>query len=308
MPSSMGFDSRRHANRRGILAMTFGMLCFMLNDALVKFVSQTMPTAQLIFLRGAMATLLVLAVAHALGATAQLSMAVRPRVLLRACVDSCATLLYLVSLFHLPLPNATAINLATPLVMMLFAICFLGEKPGWSRWVAIGLGFAGVLLVVQPQAEGFNVYALVCVAGTLFHAARDLMTRTIDRRIPSVLITLATTCTVTVISGALSLVQGWQPFGGTSLGLLALASALLAGAYYLIILCMREGEMSVTAPFRYSALLYSLVLGYLIWGDVPNLLAWCGIALLVGAGLYALYSERSNARASAQRALEAQTD
>ncbi len=296
------------ANRRGILAMTFGMLVFMLNDALVKFVSQSMPAAQLIFLRGAMATLLVLVVAHALGATAQIGATVRPRVLLRALIDAGATMLYLGSLFHLPMANATAINLATPLVMVLFSIWFLGEKPGLSRWLAIGLGFVGVLCVVQPSGEGFNVYALVCVVGTFFHATRDLMTRRMDPNIPSILITLATAGTVTLISGGLSLVQGWKPFGTFELALLALASALLAAGYYLIILCMRVGEMSLTTPFRYSSLLYSVVLGWLIWGDVPNPLAWCGIALLVGAGLYALYSEQRAARLPDKAALDAQSD
>lgn len=280
------------ANRRGILSMIGAMACFVSNDALVKFASQSMPSAQLIFVRGALSVLLVLVVAHALGATTRLAEATRGWVACRAVVDAIATMLYLGSLFHLPIGNATAINLAAPLFMTVFAVLFLGERVHGARWLAVGAGFLGVLLVIQPRAEGFNYYALVCLLGTLFHAARDLMTRRIHASIPSILITLATAVAVTVVSGVLSLFQGWRPFGLFEFGLLALASVFLTGGYYLIINSMRHGEMTLVAPFRYSGLLFALLLGYSVWGDVPNGLAWSGIALLIGSGLYVLHNEK----------------
>ncbi len=272
--------------------MMGAMGCFVTNDALVKFASQSMPSAQLIFIRGFMSVLLVLAVAHALGATPRLREAARGWVAVRALVDAIATMLYLGSLFHLPIGNATAINLAAPLFMTLFAALFMGERVRGARWLAVGLGFLGVLLVIQPRAEGFNTWALVCLLGTLFHAARDLMTRRIHAGIPSILITLATAVAVTVVSGVGSLLQGWRPFGLFEFGLLALASVFLTGGYYFIINSMRHGEMTLVAPFRYSGLLFALVLGYGIWGEVPNALAWFGIALLIGSGLYVLVSEK----------------
>lgn len=285
--------------------MVGAMAGFVANDVLVKYVGQTLPSAQLIFLRGAMASLLVLGVAQVLGAGRQLAGVLQPRVALRAAVDACATVMYLFSLFHLPLGNATAINLAAPLFMVVFAVWFFGEKPGAGRWAAVAVGFVGVLCVVQPRSDGFNSWALLCLAGTVCHAARDLMTRRIDPAIPSIVVTLATAVAVTLLSGAMSLVQGWQAFGASELGLLAGASVFLAVGYFLIIQCMRQGEISLTAPFRYSALLFAVVLGYLVWGDVPNLWAWCGIALLVGSGLYVVHHERGRARA---RALQAQPE
>ncbi|MGQ2978365.1 MAG: DMT family transporter [Polaromonas sp.] len=280
------------ANRRGIVCMVGAMGCFVTNDALVKFASQSMPSAQLIFIRGFMSVLLVLAVAHALGATTRLREATRGWVAGRALVDAIATMLYLGSLFHLPIGNATAINLAAPLFMTMFAAFFLAERVRGARWLAVGFGFLGVLLVIQPRAEGFNAWALVCLLGTLFHAARDLMTRRIHAGIPSILITLATAVAVTVVSGLSSLFQGWQPFGLFEFGLLALASVFLTGGYHLIVTSMRHGEMTLIAPFRYSGLLFALVLGYAVWGEVPNTLAWCGIALLIASGLYVLVSEK----------------
>jgi drug/metabolite transporter (DMT)-like permease len=288
----MTLSASAAANRRGIVCMVGAMGCFVTNDALVKFASQSMPSAQLIFIRGFMSVLLVLAVAHALGATARVREATRGWVAGRPLVDATATMLYLGSLFHLPIANATAINLAAPLFMTMFAALFMAERVRGARWLAVGAGFLGVLLVIQPRAQGFNSWALVCLLGTLFHAARDLMTRRIHAGIPSILITLATAVAVTVVSGVGSLLQGWQPFGLFEFGLLGLASVFLTGGYYFIISSMRHGEMTLVAPFRYSGLLFALVLGYGVWGEVPNTLAWFGIALLIASGLYVLVSEK----------------
>ena len=283
------------ANRRGIVLMSAAMAFFVVNDALVKFVSQSLPTAQLIFLRGVMASVLVFAVARHLGATARIVDAARRPVVVRALVDAVASLVYLVSLFHLPIANATAINLASPLFITLLAVMLLGERVDAGRWLSILVGFAGVLLVIQPRGEGFNAYALLCLVATVLHASRDLLTRRIPAGIPSILITLATAIAVTVLAGAVSLVEGWRAFDARQLGLLALASGFLAGGYYCIISCMRAGELSLIAPFRYTGLLVALLLGWAVWGDVPNLLAWVGIALLVGAGLALLRGERRRA-------------
>jgi drug/metabolite transporter (DMT)-like permease len=122
---------------------------------------------------------------------------------------------------------------------------------------------------------------------------RDLLTRGIPRGIPSVMVTLSTALAVTLLAGLLSLVEGWQPFGARHLGLLAVASIFLCGGYYLVILCMREGDVSVIAPFRYTSLLFALVIGWLVWGDVPNVLAWCGIGVLLVSGLAMLRSARA---------------
>lgn len=293
-------DPLRAANRRGILAMAGGMACFVTNDSLVKYVSESLPAAQLIFLRGVFATLLLLAIAGAMGALPLLPRLADRKVVMRAAFDAFATVTYLVSLFHLPIANATAINMATPLFITLFAVVAFKERVGAGRWLAIATGFTGVLLVVQPTGAAFNAYALLCLGGTLLHASRDLTTRVIDRRIPSILITLSTAVAVTLLAGAWSLVSPWQPANAGQIGLLAAASVFLSGGYFLLTVSMRAGEMSVIAPFRYTGLLFAIVLGWLVWGDVPNALAWGGIALLVAAGLYVLHGERARIPAPAR--------
>jgi drug/metabolite transporter (DMT)-like permease len=291
------------ANRRGILYMVAGTASFVTNDALVKFASQSMPAAQLIFIRGALSVLLVLAVASALRTPARLPQGTRRWVTGRAMVDALATMLYLGSLFHLPIGNAIAITLAAPLFMTLFAAIFLRERVNTARWLAIIAGFTGVLLVVQPRADGFNYYALVCLLAALCHAARDLMTRRIDAGVPSIIITLTTALAVTLLSGGLTLMHAWQPFSLFEFGVIALASVFLAGGYYLTVCSMRFGEISVVGPFRYCGILFALLFGYLVWSDVPNAVACSGIALLVGSGLYMLRGEKRKDRTDAEAPL-----
>ena len=289
------------ANRRGIIAMTGAMASFVVNDALVKYVSQSLPGSQLIFIRGVFATALLLAIAHGMGLLrgpkGRFNEVLHRPVLIRSALDAAATLVYLTALFHLPLANATAINMATPLFISLIAVLWMGERIGVARWLAIALGFVGVLLIVQPKAEGFNGYALLCLFGTLLHAARDLFTRQINPSMPSILITVGTAASVTVLAAVISVFQGWKPVTMAHLGLLAAASVFLSGGYFLLIHAMRAGDISLIAPFRYAGLLIALIIGFLVWSEVPNLLAWCGIALLMGAGLYVLHNERFKSRA-----------
>jgi len=277
-----------HDNRQGIRLMVLSMACFIVNDTLVKFVSESLPAGQLIFVRGLMATALVLAFMRATGAPVQPRRLARGWVAVRAVLDALATLTYLFSLFNLPIANATAINMATPLVITLIAALWLGHRVGPAQWLAVAMGFAGVLLVIQPRSEGFNAFAWLCLGSTVLHALRDLVTLRIPREVPSIGVTLATAVAVTTLAGLVSLVQGWRVPTPAQVGWLAAAAVFLASGYQLIIRATRSGEISVVAPFRYSGLLMAVGLGWAVWGDVPNALAWAGTALVLGAGLYLL--------------------
>ena len=280
-------------NRRGILTMTGAMVFFVVNDALVKWVSTDLSTPQLIFVRGVMTTALLLALAAWMGQLSLWRSALITRsVPTRALVDSLASFTYLTAVFHMPLGNATAINLAGPLFLTVLAVFFLHERVSLGRWALILLGFAGVLLVVQPRAGEFNAYAWLCLLAAMLHAGRDFLTRLVPAQVPSLLITLSTAIMVTLLAGMWSLFEPWRAMSATHIGQLFAAAMCLAAGYHLLTLSMRWGDMSVIGPFRYSGLLMALLLGYLMWGDVPNGLAWCGIALVVAAGLGLLQAER----------------
>jgi drug/metabolite transporter (DMT)-like permease len=281
-------------NEYGIVMMSLSMAVFIVNDTLMKWVCETLPAFQGLFLRGVASTLMILGIAWRLGTLSPLKNAWNhyrhPTVQKRALFDAMATSLYMSALFHLPIANATAINMFTPLFMVLIASSVLSEKVSGKRWFLIGLGFVGVLFIVQPDQDGFNAWAWVCVAGTVFQAIRDLTTRYIPKDTPPLIISISNAASVTVLTGLFSLFQGWQAFGFNQfLGLLG-AAACLSLAHYLLILATRSGDISLIAPFRYSGLLFALISGFVIWGDWPNLLAWLGIVLLVFAGLAMLRS------------------
>lgn len=178
--------------------------------------------------------------------------------------------------------------MASPLFITLLAVVHLRERVGAGQWLAVAVGFGGVLLLVRPSSEGFNAFALLCLFATLLHALRDLLTRGIAASVSSVSVTLATATAVTALAGLATAVQGWQPFGGIEFGLLAGASVFLAGGYHLVVRSTRLGRLSAVAPFRYSALLIALAIGWIVWDEIPDSVGWLGIAMLFAAGLYLL--------------------
>ena len=278
-------------NRRGILAMSLAMAFFIANDALVKQVSATLPGFQLIFIRGLMATGLIAIMAQAMGHLKNWRLMLNRMLWVRGVIDAVASMTFLTALFHLPLGNATAINLASPLFITAFAIYYFKERVTFQRGAFILLGFSGVLMVVQPASDVFNVYSVICVVATLLHAMRDTLTRVISLRIPVLLITLSTAIAVSIGSGVATMTQTWAPVTDANLLMLLGASVFLSLAYYFLIVAMRSGEMSLVAPFRYSGLLFALLIGYVVWEELPNLMAWLGILLLVVSGLMILREE-----------------
>ncbi len=276
--------------------MSAGMVCFVLNDTLVKFVSDDLPASQLIFLRGVLAVLGLLLLVYATDrrqfSRAGLLHMVDKWVVLRSMLDGVASLVYLSALFHMPLGNATAINMSTPLLIALLSGLLMGVHVSARNWLIIGLGFVGVLMVVQPQADGFNAWAWVALAGTVLHALRDLSMRFIAPEVPSMVITVGTALAATVLSGVWSIFTPWQAVSATHWGMMAAAAVFLSCGYFFLIKATRMADMSVVAPFRYIGLLTAVLAGYVIWDDMPNPLAWCGMLLLVGAGILMLRLHR----------------
>jgi drug/metabolite transporter (DMT)-like permease len=281
----------QHANRAGILAMLGAMACFVINDAIVKYASESLPSAQLVFIRSVMAAVLVFGAAVAMGATARLADAAKGWTGARAVIDAISTFLYLIALFHLPLSTATAILMTSPLMLTVLAAVLLKERVRASLWLATAVGFAGVVLIVQPQSADV-AYAILCFFATVLICVRDLLTRRVHVAIPSIVLTLSTNVAVSLLAGALSVVEGWKRVGAFNLAILFVAAVFLSVAFYLIVNSLRRTDLSVVAPFRYSALLFAAIVGYVVWGDVPNAFGWAGFALLIGSGVYVVRMSR----------------
>jgi drug/metabolite transporter (DMT)-like permease len=270
---------------------------FTVNDAITKFVSSEMNFGQVMLVRGVFAIGLIAALAFHQSALRSFRTLLVGPVALRVIGEVGGTVSYLAALSHLPLANISAILQALPLLVTLGAALAFGEPVGWRRWLAIIAGFAGVLIIVRPGAEGFNQFALFALISVVFCALRDLATRQIPTQIPSLFVTLLTTVTVTT-TGAVILVPlgGWTPPSANVLGLLALAAVLVLIGYQCVIMALRTGDISAVAPFRYLALLWAMLLGYIIFGDVPDAMMIAGASIIVLSGLYAFYREHKRKR------------
>jgi drug/metabolite transporter (DMT)-like permease len=282
--------------------MAVAMAGFTINDSITKAVSSEMNFGQIMLVRGVFAIMLISAFAlHRRALRPLRTLLVRP-VALRVIGEVGGTIGFLAAIVHLPLANATAIFQALPLVITLGAALMFGEPVGWRRWLAIIAGLIGVLIIVRPGLAGFNQFALLALVSVVFCAGRDLATRQIPAKIPSLFITLLTTAVVTA-TGAVILIPlgGWTPPSSRALALLALAAVLLLIGYQCVIMALRTGDISAVAPFRYTALLWAMLLGYLIFGDRPDAMMITGASIIVLSGLYAFYREHLRHRPVAAR-------
>jgi drug/metabolite transporter (DMT)-like permease len=287
---------------RGIAAMIASQLAFLLNDTLIKLSGDTLPMGEIIFVRGVFSTLLVGTAAVMLGLHRHVARAFHRSVTWRIVGEIGAAYFYILARLHMPIANTTIIFQAAPLTATAGAALFLGEHVGWRRWAAIAIGFLGVVLVVRPGLAGFDVYGLVVLLAVLCVAFRDVWTRAMPSGIPTLVVTGITAASVTLLGAALGWGEEWVLPSATALLYLLGAAVLVTVGYFLVIVAMRLGDMSVTAPFRYVAVVFAIALGFLVWGDVPDAMTLAGSAVIVGTGLYTLYRERRRkGRAQAER-------
>ncbi|RWK44466.1 DMT family transporter [Mesorhizobium sp.] len=280
-------------NLRGALFMVVAMSGFTLNDAITKVASESMNMAQVMLIRGAFASLFVGLLAWQRGALALSGSMLQPMIAVRVAGEAGATVSFLIALAHLPIANVSAVLQALPLAVTMGAALVFKEGVGWRRWLAIAIGFAGVLIIVRPGFEGFSIYSVLALACVACCAVRDLATSRIPQAIPTLLVSTTTALAMTMLGAALLLpMGGWTPMTGESTAFLAMAAVLVVIGYQFIIMAMRMGDISFIAPFRYTALLWSILLGLFIFGDVPDLPMILGASVIVGSGLYALYRER----------------
>ena len=279
-------------NATGALLMVIAMAAFTCNDALVKSTTGAMNTGQILFVRGAMTSVLVVAIAWWMGALRAWRVMLQPALLLRLAAEILASITYISALGAMPLANTAAILQSLPLAVTLGAALFLGEKVGWRRWLAIAAGFVGVLIIIRPGPDGFSTAAIYVIASVIGAATRDLATRRISSDVPSIFVSVITAIAISTVGGLLvAPMGGWQPMAPDVLARLALASVLLLIGYQTNVSAMRTGEISFIAPFRYTSLVWAIAIGFLFFAELPDAWMTVGITIIVASGLYTFYRE-----------------
>ena len=282
----------RSDNFRGALLMMGAMSAFTFNDAFMKALSDELPLFQAIFFRGIGAILCLTVMCKLLGQLRfDLSAHDWGLVFIRTVGEVGGTYFFLTALFHMPIANVSAILQALPLAVSLAAALFLGEALGWRRLTAICVGFAGVLLIIQPGGADFSSYSFYALAAVACVTLRDVAVRRMSSHVPSVFVALVAAVGVTSLGAVGSLFIEWQPFTATSALQLTGATGFLIFGYIGSVSAMRIGEIAFVAPFRYTSLLIAVILGIAIFGEWPNLLALIGAFVVVATGLFTLYRE-----------------
>jgi len=281
---------------RAILLMVAAMAVLTVNDAVAKWLTQSIPVGEVLAVRGAMVVALAVTWAAARGRLADLRVrAWRPH-LVRGCLMAGSTFLFVTSLSLLPIADAIAISFAGPIFATVFAALMLGERVGWRRWTAVLVGFGGVLVMVQPTPEMIRLAALIPLGAALVGALRDVVTRRLGTGGESTLAILVISTGIVASAGLLTLPFGWVALGWPEFGLFAFTSVLVWIAQTLMIESLRIGEVGLVGPFKYTSLVWALALGAVVWGDVPGPSIWLGSVVVVGSGLYIWHREASARR------------
>lgn len=276
---------------RAILLMLIGGMLLTVNDALMKWLAGGFPVGELLFVRSVFSFVAIAVLVRFHGGLPSLRIK-SPRVhLFRSLLVLAGTFMFVNGLRYLPLADAIAIVFAGPLFITALAPLVIGEAVGWRRWSAVVVGFIGVLIIVRPGTEAMQWAVIFPIGAAMTGAFRDLITRSASATEHSNAM-LMTGTAASAIGGLCTLPFGWVPISLHDLGLMALSGFLMAIAHFMMIESFRYGEAGLVAPFKYSNMVYAVLLGFFIWGDLPDALTWTGTAILISSGVYILHRER----------------
>ncbi len=299
----------------GILCIMGGMIFFSLNDMEIKFLSGGYALHQVVLIRTVFATAVLVGLVMPFrgGHGQMLTRRLGAHVLRGLCVVL-ANMLFFVALAAMPLAEAVAISFVAPLLITLFSVLFLGERVGPRRWVAVGVGLLGVIVILRPGTEAFRPVATLPLLGAVAYAMVNILTRRLGGTESAATLAFYIQVTFAVVSAAMGLTVGDGRFAGTGdasldfllrawvwpeprdwpilvmLGLAAAIGSLLVAQGY------RLCEAALAAPFEYSAMPLAVFWGVVVFGEWPDAVSWTGIALILGGGLYLIWRETVKGR------------
>ena len=270
--------------------MLFGVALISLNDALIKTLTSTYPVGELLFVRGLFILPWIFLLAYRAGGIEVLKVKNPGGQALRALCVIGSSFFFVNGLVHLQLADAIAITFTGPLIITALAPFALGEVVGWRRWLAVLIGFIGMLFIFRPGFGVLQWAALFPLGAAFFGSIRDLITRRISQTESSVAALLVTTGAV-ILAGGATVPFSWVQPRMADLGTFAASGTLIAGGHYFMIEAFRQGEAALVAPFKYTFMVWAVLFGFLFFGHLPDQWTLVGSAIVIAAGLYVLHRE-----------------
>lgn len=282
------------ANRRGILWMLLAVLMFVALDTLAKLLTESYPVWQVVWARYVFHLLLIALVLHrALPATLRTRRL--PLQLFRSLLLVATTVLFFLGLRLLPLAEAAAVMLLGPLFITALSVPLLREKVGPRRWAGVGVGLIGALIVIRPGTDVFVLASLLPLSAALINAFYHITTRQLSRT-DSPMTTLAYSALVGAAVTSLAAPFFWVSPDAVGWLMMAGVGLLGGGSHFCLIKAYGEAPAAVVAPFGYSNIVWAVIFGLVIWGDLPDAWTLLGAAVLVGSGLYVFHREQVRKR------------
>jgi len=279
------------APRKAIACMLMGAAALTANDAILKWLTSGYQVGQIMFCRGIFMGLPLVILIWQAGGLKSLRPVNPKGHAIRAALVIIGTFLFVSGLAYLPLTEAIAIAFAGPLFITALAPPLLSETVGLRRWSAVLAGFIGIIIIMRPSGAIIQWAVLFPLAASLAGAFRDLLTRHLSAGETSVAILFYTTLGV-ILASLATIPFIWIPVPLVDWGWFALSGLLIGWAHFLMIEAFRYGEATLVAPFKYSGVIWAGLLGYLIWGDLPDFATVVGVGIVIVAGLYILHRER----------------
>ena len=279
-------------NVQGILFLTAAMLLFAIEDTLIKLLTGTFAQWQIIAMLGIGGAAVFGVFANVKGRLQISELLSSPVLMARSLAEAAAAGAYVISLSKVDLSVTAAVFQATPLAITFGAAVFLKESVGWRRWSAIIIGFAGVLIIIRPGFDGFQPAALWSLVAVAAVAARDLLTRFIPASTQSTAVAFYAFLTLAIIGIPLTLLTSeFRPLTGNSIYLVPFAVLFGTAGYYAIVNAMRAGDVSAIMPFRYTRLIFSIILGMIVFSESLDVFTIVGASIIIATGLFTFWRE-----------------
>ncbi|MDB9863787.1 DMT family transporter [Candidatus Thioglobus sp.] len=282
---------------KGAALMTACVSAYVINDAFMKLLFSEIALFQAVFLRSIITVPPILIMVWITKVSIRnLSKQDKRLILVRVGAEIFTTITFLTALKHMPLANVTAILQALPLAITMAAALFLAEPVGWRRWSAILVGFVGVLIVVRPGLEGFNIYSLSAFMAIIFLTVREISTRKLTSEVPTITVVLSTAVGSVLFAGIMMIGSEWDTVSAVSWLLILGAAVAILIATLLSVMAMRIGDIGFVSPFRYTSMLGAIGLGILMFGDWPDQPTLVGTVIIVSTGIYTFHREQKVSR------------